>query len=254
MIETTREGEVAVLRLCHGKSNALDLELCEALERALGVEERGDARALVLTGTGGIFCAGVDLRRLLAEGPSYVARFLPALDALFLRILRLEKPLVGALNGHAIAGGAVIAGGCDLRLFARGNGTIAVPELKVGVPFPATAVELARELFPPALLGQALYLGRAWKAEECLAAGIVDELVEPAELAGRALERARELAAVPGASFALTKRLRRRSVLEQLERHAARDAAQTLALWSSAETLAAVDAFVQRTLRRPSGP
>ena len=250
MIESSRDGEIALLRLCHGKASALDLEFCEALERALESEERGSARALLLTGTGGIFCAGVDLRRLVAEGPSYVARFLPALDALFLRLLRLEKPLVGALNGHAIAGGAVIAGACDLRLCARGNGTLGVPELKVGVPFPATAVALARELFPPALLGQALYLGRIWRAEECLAAGIVDELVEPAELLPRALERARELAAIPAASFALSKRLRRRPALEELARHATRDASETLAVWSSPEALAAVDAYVQRTLRR----
>jgi enoyl-CoA hydratase len=250
MIETTRDGDIALLRLCHGKASALDLELCEALERALATEESRSARALVLTGSGSIFCAGVDLRRVVSGGATYVARFLPALDALLLRLLRLEKPLVGALNGHAIAGGALIAAACDLRLCARGNATIGVPELKVGVPFPPTAVELARELFPPALLGQALYLGRSWNAEECLAAGIVDELVEPERLLPRALERARELAAIPAESFAATKRLRRQPALDTLERHRSEAVGRTLAAWSSPEGLAAVAAYVERTLRR----
>lgn len=250
MIEVTQEGDVALLRLCHGKASALDLEFCEEFERTLAAQEAGSARALLLTGSGGIFSAGVDLRRLLREGAPYAARFLPALDALFLRLLRLEKPLVGALNGHAIAGGAVIAGACDLRLLARGKATIAVPELLVGVSFPATALELARELFPPALLGQALYLGRSFGAEECFATGIVDELVEPEALAPRALQRARELAAIPAQSFALTKRLRRRPTLEALERARERDAAEALRAWTAPEALTALAAYVERTLGR----
>jgi hypothetical protein len=160
VIETTREGEIALLRLCHGKASALDLELCEALERAAAEAEDSGARAIVLTGRGPIFSAGVDLKRLVAGGPDYVAEFLPALDAALLALFRCEKPCVAAINGHAIAGGALLAGACDLRLLARGPAGIAVPELKVGVPFPQVAVEIALELFPGAALGPALYRGR----------------------------------------------------------------------------------------------
>src|SRR5689334_17328396 len=84
MIEITREGEIAVLCLSHGKASALDLELCEALERAAAQAEESDARAIVLTGRGPIFSAGVDLKRIVVGGPSYVAEFLPALDAALL--------------------------------------------------------------------------------------------------------------------------------------------------------------------------
>ncbi len=250
MFERSQDAEVAILRLCHGKASALDLELCEALERAVADEERSSARAVVLTGTGGIFSAGVDLTRLVAGGPGYVARFLPALDALLLRLLRFEKPLIGALNGHAIAGGALLAGACDVRLLARGNATLGVPELKVGVPFPLLAVELAREMFPSTRLNEALYSGRLYRAEECAALGLVDELVEPEALSARALERARELGSIPPASFALTKRLRRLPALETFDRHGARAAAEGLAAWSAPDVLAAVERYVQRTLRR----
>lgn len=250
MLERTLEGEIAILRLCHGKASALDLEFCERLEAALAEEERAATRALVLTGTGGIFSAGVDLTRLLDGGPGYLRRFLPALDALLDALLRFQKPLVGALNGHAIAGGALIAGACDLRLFARGKATLGVVELTVGVPFPLLGVEIARELFPAERLNEALYCGRLYRAEECAELGLVDELVEPEALLPRALERARGLAAIPGLSFARTKRLRRLPALENHDRHGARAAAETLEAWSSPEVLAAVRAYVARTLRR----
>lgn len=250
MIETTREGEIALLRLCHGKASALDLELCEALERAAAEAEDSGARAIVLTGRGPIFSAGVDLKRLVAGGPDYVAEFLPALDAALLALFRCEKPCVAAINGHAIAGGALLAGACDLRLLARGPAGIAVPELKVGVPFPQVAVEIALELFPGAALGPALYRGRSWNPDDALAAGIVHELADADELLARALERAEELAAVPARSYALTKRLRRAAAFERIERDGPALAAEIRAAWSSPEVLAAVEGYVARTLRR----
>ncbi|MBK7644757.1 MAG: enoyl-CoA hydratase/isomerase family protein [Planctomycetes bacterium] len=250
MIERTQDGDVAVLTLCHGKASALDLEFCESLERAVAAEEDSPARAIVLTGRGAIFSAGVDLKRLLAGGAAYVDEFLPALDAALLVLFRCDKPLVAAINGHAIAGGALLAGACDLRLLARGPATIGVPELKVGVPFPQAAVEIAHELFPPAVLGPALYTGRTWNAEEALAAGIVHELVEPAELLPRALAQARELAAIPASSYGISKRLRRAAALERLERDGPRAAHEVREAWSSPEVLAAVEGYVARTLRR----
>lgn len=250
MLERTLEGEIAILRLCHGKASALDLEFCKALEQALADEERSSSRALVLTGTGSIFSAGVDLVRLLEGGPEYVRRFLPALDALLLALLRFQKPLVGALNGHAIAGGALVAGACDVRLFARGPATLGVVELAVGVSFPLLAVELARELFPPARLNEALYRGRLYGAEECAALGLVDELVEPEQLRARALERARELGRIPALSFARTKRLRRLPALESFDRHGAHAAAETLETWSTPEVQQALRSYVRAKLGR----
>ena len=92
MITRERRGEIDWLHLHHGKANALDLEFLRALAEAFDDERAATSRALVMTGVGGIFSAGVDLRRLLAEPPQYLDDFLPALDRVFRTLLFFPKP------------------------------------------------------------------------------------------------------------------------------------------------------------------
>ncbi len=136
MIELTRRGGVAILRMAHGKANALDLEFCDALTRQLDECRQSPDRAIVLTGTGRMFSAGVDLLRLVDGGAVYVREFLPAVCRTFEALFSLMKPVVAAINGHAIAGGCVIACAADYRMMAREPGRIGISELLVGVPFP----------------------------------------------------------------------------------------------------------------------
>jgi enoyl-CoA hydratase len=249
MIEREVRGRVAVLRLAHGKASALDLELLRALDAAFAREERAPERAVVLTGTGSIFSAGVDLYQLVEGGRAYLAEFLPALDAAFLRLLAFEKPLVAAVNGHAIAGGYVMACAADRRILARGKATYGAPELAVGVPFPPSALELVRLGTPTGALREIALESRVFGAEDCLARGLVDELVEPAALLDRAVACAEELAGPPAIAFAITKRLLRRPATERLERDGFRGP-ELLDAWASDEVLGAIRAYVDRTLRK----
>ena len=142
MIERETRGEVAVLRLAHGKVNAIDVELLEELEEELTAAERSPARALVLTGRGTSFSAGVDLFRVVEEGRFYLELFLPVLSRALGRLFTFPRPVVAAANGHAIAGGAILAFACDHRIVADGPARIGVPELQVGVPFPCLPLEI----------------------------------------------------------------------------------------------------------------
>src|SRR5262245_6657115 len=130
MIERTDEDGVAVLRLAHGRANAMDAELCDALTEAMA--QAASARAVVLTGTGGIFSAGVDLKRLLGGGRAYLDAFLPSWSRMFERVFFHPAPVVAAVNGHAIAGGCVLAAAADRRVMASDAGRIGVTELLVG--------------------------------------------------------------------------------------------------------------------------
>src|SRR5712691_11662410 len=127
MLERYLANGILTLRLAHGKAGALDLELCEELRNELeSVATTGDARAVILTGTGSIFSAGVDLPRLINSGGDYVNRFVEALDAMLRALFLFPKPAVAAVNGHAIAGGAIMAFASDYRLMSGGR--IGVPE------------------------------------------------------------------------------------------------------------------------------
>ncbi len=245
MLHVTDRNGVTILRLEHGKAHALDLELARAVTERLGELERDPAlRALVLTGTGSIFSAGVDLYRLLDGGPSYVREFVPALAGTFLHLFAFSRPVIAAINGHAIAGGCVLAAACDFRLMARGNARIGVPELRVGVPFPLVGVEILRFATSTAHLQELLYQGKTYRVDEATARGLVDEVVAPERLIERACEVAELFAAEPAARFRITKRQLRAPALESIRRHTHETDADVAAEWERPASLAAIRAYV----------
>jgi enoyl-CoA hydratase len=250
MIEVEDRGVVTILRLARGKGNALNLGLAAALVDALDRLDRSPARAGVITGQGFVFGAGVDLVELAEGGPEYVRRFVPVLLQGFERLATFPKPLVAAVNGHAIAGGAILMLACDQRLLARGTARVGLTEVRVGVVFPALALEVARFATPPQHFSTLICTGRTWPPEEALARGLVDELVEPERLLDRACAVAEELAAIPPATFRATKLAVRRPMIEAAQRQAALTDAAVLEHWCSPDTLRQVAQFAEQTLKR----
>lgn len=246
MIETVFDEEIAILRIDHGPVNALDAELMAALADAIDAVEQ-DAKAVVLTGAGGAFSAGADLIRLLDEGRRYVEEARPHATRAFERMFMISRPVVAAINGHAIAGGCVIALACDHRITASGEHRLGLAELKVGVPFPAWALEIVRFAVPPPHLQRLIYSGRLVTPDEALALGLVDEVVAPDLLMERALKAARRLASIPASTFRLTKRILREPYAERARRAGSIDDEGT-AVWASEEVRDSVRRFIERTL------
>jgi enoyl-CoA hydratase len=247
MIECSRREGILTLRLAHGKASALDVELLDALLRELdGVAE--DVRAVILTGTGSIFSAGVDLFRLTREGADYVRRFLPLLSRFVRTLFAFPRPVVTAVNGHAIAGGCVLVLAGDIRLMAEGTGRIGVPELLVGVPFPAAALEVVRFAVPRDKVQALLYTGRTLPPAEALTAGLVDEVVAPGQLLARAQEIAGQLALIPPPVYRLTKQALRAEALERIERAGEAQDQAALEVWSAAGTHTHIRDYLRRTL------
>src|SRR2546426_5830818 len=197
MIEMTQQGQITLLQMDHGKANALDVEFCEALTTQLTTLRSAPTRAVVLIGTGQIFSAGVDLLRLLDEDATYLQAFLPALITMFETVFFHPQPIVAAVNGHAIAGGCVLACAADHRVMSIHPGRIGVPELLVGVPFPTIALEILRSVVAPPQLHTLIYGGATYTPEEASHLGLVDDIVEPQELRARAVTTAERLLTIP---------------------------------------------------------
>jgi enoyl-CoA hydratase len=248
MIELEHRGPVTVLHMVRGRGNALEISFLEALLDALALLEHSDCRAVVLTGKGRIFGAGVDLPALVAGGPEYVREFIPLMTRGFERLVKFPKPLVAATNGHAIAGGAILMLACDVRLLARGEAKVGLTEVLVGVQFPAWALEIARFATPPQHFPEMILTGRTWGPEQALARGLVDELVEPDQLLARACAVAEELAAVPPATYAATKLAVRRPMIEAAERLTAAEDAGIIERWCSPAVLASVATFASKSI------
>ncbi len=237
MIEREEREGIVTLRLAHGKASAMDVELMEALMSAL--DGAMDARAIVLTGTGSIFCAGVDLFRLTSEGAPYVERFFPLLRDMLQKLFALPVPVVAAANGHAIAGGCILVCASDYRLMADGNGRIGVPELLVGVPFPEVALKVMQFAVPN--VAPLVITGKTLLPREALEARMIDEVVDAASLLERAHAVALQLGAIPRESFRLTKR-----VLRGLPA----DDAAALKVWSDPAIHQHIKDYLARTVRK----
>lgn len=237
MIERETRGRVAVLRLHHGKVNALDVELLEAFVDHLDDLSTGAAEAVVLTGNGRLFSAGADLARVVEGGAEYAAKFIPALAQAFESLFAFPKPVVAAVEGAAVAGGCVLVCACDHRIMAAGAGRIGASELTVGVPFPVAALEVLRYGCGDAT-ERHVFAARLLSPDEAVAAGIVHEVVPADELLDRATAAAEHLAERPAPAFRLAKQQLRRPALERIARDAPTVDPEVERVWASADTAA----------------
>ncbi len=248
MFDVRTEGGIAIVTMAHGKANALDIEFCDALAMKFG--ELRVAKAIVLTGQGKMFSAGVDLKRLSEGGPDYIAKFLPSLHRLYDAVFFHPKPVVAAINGHAIAGGAVLASCADRRVMARDGGRIGVTELQVGVPFPALAFEIVRFAVPPRYVPEFTLGAATYTTDVALQKGWVDEMVEPGELMTHALALAQSFAALSPPAFAQTKKQIRQPVVERLAQSGEATDKAVTGIWMAPATLGFIRDYVGKTLKK----
>jgi len=241
---------LAVVTMRHGKANALDIEFCEALTARFGELRGSDVKAVVLNGQGKIFSAGVDLIRVSKGGADYVRQFLPALHRLYDAAFHFPKPVVAAINGHAIAGGCVLACCADRRIMANDGGRIGVTELLVGVPFPALAFEILRFAVPARHLPEFTLSGATYETGAALDRGWIDELAEPPELLEDAIAVATELAELSPAAFAQMKLQLRQAVTERYAQCGAATDRKVTEIWAAPETLGRIRDYVARTLKK----
>lgn len=245
MIHRQDRDGVAVLRIEHGKANAIDTDLFDALNDQLDALETSDAKGVVVTGTGGNFSAGVNLFKVLDGGADYLRDFLPALSQGVRRLFSLSRPVVAAVNGHAIAGGYILAAACDYRIMTSGKGKVGVTELLVGVPFPATAMEILRFHFTDREIQEKVYSGRLVGAAEALEAGWVDRLTDPEKVVDEAVELAARWGKVSSSAFAVTKHHLKRETLERIDRYSNVMDDEVQEVWSDPETLEGIRAFME---------
>jgi enoyl-CoA hydratase len=250
MFTLTQTRRIAVLAMQHGKANALDTEFCNALAAKFDELKEADASAIVITGQGKIFSAGVDLLRATNAGPDYFREFLPALRRLYEAVFFHPKPIVAAVNGHAIAGGCILACAADRRLIARGEARMGVTELLVGVPFPPLAFEIMRFASAHKFFPEVIYSAATYAPEEAAKRGLADEVVPPEKLLELAVEQAERLAALRPGAFAQTKRQMRQPVADALARHGEHTEAAVADIWLGAETIASMRDYVARTFKK----
>jgi Delta3-Delta2-enoyl-CoA isomerase len=221
VIEIVERGAVRELRLARPPANALSPELMAALNAALARAAAEAAvaapapaaaervAALVLSGAPGMFSAGLDLPYLLTLDRAGIRVMWKNLYALLRTLAASPLPVVAAITGHSPAGGAVLALHCDARVMADGDFRIGLNEVRVGLPLPPVILAAMRRLVGPRQAERMCVSGALVSPAEAARIGLVDEVVPADQVVERAVAIAAELAALPRAAMAETRRLAR---------------------------------------------
>jgi len=250
LFEVRNEGRVAVLELRHGKANAIDVEFCKALKKEFKRIAKSDAGAVVITSAGAIFSAGVDLLRAAEGGRKYLKSLVTAIDEMYEEIFFHPKPVIAAINGHAIAGGCVLACCADYRVLAKDSGRMGVTELQVGVPFPPFAFEVLRATTSPMHFPKFTASGETFDTEGALANGFADEAVSSDCLMARTFEKAEQLAAIRAEAFAANKLHTRAPARQFLRNDRSGLHEKIMKVWAAPETAENIRAYVARTFKK----
>lgn len=245
MTGIAHDGEVAILRLEEPRANALSRATIGALSKALYQVEQSDARALVLTGKGRVFGAGLDLVEASAFDRPALADYVDTFEALFLQLFAFRLPVIAAVNGHALAGGAVLALACDLRVLpSHEDAELGLNEVELGLPLPSAALEIARFAVPPEHWTEAIACGRRYRPGQALTVGLAHERADDVVAAGT--ERARELAALAPTAVQQVKRELRHDALTRARARAIESRRLFVEAWMGDEAKRRIGAVVAR--------
>jgi enoyl-CoA hydratase/carnithine racemase len=193
MIDLERNGDVWVLAM-RGDENRFNLESVAALHDALDRVERHEGPvALVTTGAGKFYSNGLDLDWLMNAGPE-AAGFIDDVHRLLGRVLGFAGVTVAAVNGHAFAGGGMLACAHDIVVMREDRGYWCLPEVDLGLPLSEAMYAVVAAHIPERVLRDALHSGRRFDGPDALAAGIASEIAAEDAVLPRAIERAAELA------------------------------------------------------------
>lgn len=247
-IQIERVGQIAVLRINRPPANAIDLALADEFAIALeGVATTDEIAALVVTGVGSCFSAGLDLKAIPTYDREQQRAMVMQVNRLFGGLYGLPLPTIAAVNGHAIAGGVILALCCDYRIGAAGDYKLGLAEARVGVPFPVAAMTIVQSELSHPVARTMVLTARNSSPLEAVSKGVLDELQPSERLLARAIEVAEEMAALPHTVYARIKRDLRGPALARIEDAIKNGNEPMLESWLNSETqVASAEALKRR--------
>lgn len=200
-IQLESQGEVAILRINRPEAlNAMNIDVVSELSQTvdkIGADE--SIKVIIITGTGEkAFCAGADISYMVDIDPITAEKYASSAQSVLNKIERIEKPVIGAINGYALGGGCELAMVCDIRI-ASSNARLGQPEVTIGIPPGWGGTQRLMRLVGPAKAKELVFTGRMIPAEEAFQLGLVNNVISltpddnlPAEVAADDKEKQKE--------------------------------------------------------------
>jgi enoyl-CoA hydratase/carnithine racemase len=253
MITTIDHGPVRELRLSRPPANALSPELIAALGEAVAGAPGEGARALVLSGSPGMFSGGLDVPVLLPLDRSAIRDTWEAFYRLMLGLAACPIPVAAAITGHSPAGGAVLALFCDYRVMTEGAFKIGLNEVAVGIPLPEAIFHALVRVVGPRQAERLSVTGAMIPPEEALRIGFIDEVAPAEDVVPRAVAWCQGLLALPPVALAKTRQNARADLVRIVEEGLSGELDALVEMWFSAETQSTLSAIVERMLAKKKG-
>jgi enoyl-CoA hydratase len=243
-----REGAVGIVVLNRpDKRNALDLVMRHAIAEAFtALEQDNTVRAIIVTGSAGVFAAGADLNLLVDKGSQQVADI--DLGQYWMPVANSAKPVIAAVSGFALGAGCELAMMCDF-IVADASARFGQPELAVGIiPGAGGTQRLVRVLGKP-VASLMLMSGEMLTGERAFQLGLVAELATDGTALARALDLARKAVRMPPKALRATKRVLKQGADLPLDAALALENREFLLLFDTADKLEGMRAFLDK--RKP---
>ncbi len=246
MIDVIEHGTIRELRLNRPPVNALDPGLLKALRDAVTRSPDEGAEALMLSGSNGVFSAGLDVPVLLSldqDGMrAAVEIFFEGIEALACS----QIPIVAAITGHSPAGGAVVASFCDWRVMADGEYTIGFNEVQVGITVPSILHAAVARVTGERNAEMLCVTGRLMGPREAMELGVVDQVVPPQDVVRTALDWCESLVALPKRAMIQTRAAARAQFVEFVRSNRRQDADRFFEEWHRPESQEPLRRLVER--------
>jgi len=241
---------LATVRLAREHGNAINADMVDGLLAACRELSADPGVRGVMLATGRpMFCPGLDLRELIDYDRGRMDRFMARFSEAVLSLFTLPKPLLAALDGHALAGGCLLAVTADRRVLRRGC-RVGLNAIRVGLPLPYGMALILREAVHSSRLEEAALLGRNYEDEQAVEAGIVHELHDGKGFEPYCREQLERMASREPSAFATTKRYLRSATVDRIRADDERYRDEFLDCWFSAPARRRMKRMVEELEKR----
>jgi enoyl-CoA hydratase/carnithine racemase len=223
LVEIEERENIAVMKFTNGVTNPINLDFIKELSDSLKtLEEDSSVTGVVLTGSNDkFFSIGFDLPTLYKKGKKEIRTFYVAYNRLSLFLYTYPKPTVAAMNGHAIAGGCILALCCDYRVIASGRKLMGLNEIKLGLPVPYPGDVILKEIIGSRYAQMIMEMGDFYGPDELMQMGMVNQIEKQKGVLEKSIEQARLLGGYPAQAFGMIKRNRvnkvKKHIMEDLD-------------------------------------
>ena len=250
MIDSIDHGRVRELRLNRPPANALSPELIPALMRAVDEAPKHGARALVLSGSPGRFCGGLDVPLLLTLDKPAMSALWRDFYSLMCVMAACPIPMAAAITGHAPAGGTVLTLFADYRIVAEGDWKLGLNEVQVGLTLPPVIFLALRRLLGTHQAERLAVSGVLISPPEAFRIGLVDEIVPAGKVIDRAVEWCQGMIALPQSSMTATRGQTRSDLIKLFEHSFSNELEDVLDMWWDDDTQATLRSLAERLKKK----